>query len=575
MLDTVLGCESYLFTAAELATVARFQAMSYSARYLFIRLFVRRPGYFRTATLTRYARDVPDINASCQELCAFASLATEQRAQRQVTPPKQRTVIVIDGSPEVKTFTSPLEAEQPPASTSQLALDAHERDVQANLGVFAEDQTNLYKRANLEELAKLVSVEELKVVAKQMNLSPPKIKKNGKLVTIPWTRHTITKALRSQSSGQSTLFNLASSAPTQMSGGIKQQHRSLALSFSMAGKKQSQTDLIVHKLMHIIGPVIKLNESAIQLFLRLHLVFHRCATPPTQNTLTNALLSRFEKRSYPDYTITRQFAIFPDRDALLEFERAVRLEQHVEAILEIARSPCGGHRPSATSAGGTVKKGGQQLEQEVEAWQRGRRAEKRRRWSNVKDVFETSWRMWRQALETEQATRPQVTDPADPDDRRTYYLRRFRPGWVLTHCLFASQKFRPPRCQCKSNPLSQKSMDALAYFHEWDREAEVLRALLSQTYFCRGRRGKWWDRLALILMEHGLRSTPLPLKHETKQEPSLQPEKCDDDDDDDLIIVCSSKRSQEDCRREALKICWAGLADKWCHLGEFLHNVSW
>lgn len=105
-------------------------------------------------------------------------------------------------------------------------------------------------------------------------------------------------------------------------------------------------------------------------------------------------------------------------------------------------------------------------------------------------------------------------------------------------------------------------MDALAYFHLWEREAAALRALLGQTYFCRGRRGKWWDRLALILMEHGVGGLSTAAKDGAKDEKSS--------DEDDLVVVNDSKGSLERCRREALALCWEGLDDQWCHLGQSL-----
>lgn len=109
-------------------------------------------------------------------------------------------------------------------------------------------------------------------------------------------------------------------------------------------------------------------------------------------------------------------------------------------------------------------------------------------------------------------------------------------------------------------------MDALAYFHMWDREAAVLRELLNQTFFCRGRRGKWWDRLALILMEHGLRDgSLLSVKQESGEvDPATQ------DSDEDIVIITGKKPNMDLCRREALRICWKGLDDKWCHLGMVL-----
>ena len=89
---------------------------------------------------------------------------------------------------------------------------------------------------------------------------------------------------------------------------------------------------------------------------------------------------------------------------------------------------------------------------------------------------------------------------------------------------------------------------------EFDKEAGVLRELLAQTCFRRGRRGACWDRLALLWMEHGLTGPAEEISH-------------GDDSDDDLIEIHRPELDQEACRQEALKVCWQGLEDQWTHLG--------
>jgi fanconi-associated nuclease 1 len=42
---------------------------------------------------------------------------------------------------------------------------------------------------------------------------------------------------------------------------------------------------------------------------------------------------------------------------------------------------------------------------------------------------------------------------------------------------------------------------------EYDEENKILRALLAQSRWRRGRRGIWYDRIALILMNHRGKST--------------------------------------------------------------------
>jgi len=50
--------------------------------------------------------------------------------------------------------------------------------------------------------------------------------------------------------------------------------------------------------------------------------------------------------------------------------------------------------------------------------------------------------------------------------------------------------------------IVQKGAEALGILKEYDRELEVLEDLLSQRRWRRGRRGKWYDRRALVLTRY-------------------------------------------------------------------------
>ena len=50
--------------------------------------------------------------------------------------------------------------------------------------------------------------------------------------------------------------------------------------------------------------------------------------------------------------------------------------------------------------------------------------------------------------------------------------------------------------------IVQKGADAFGTLKQYDRELDVLEALLNQRRWRRGRRGKWYDRRALILTRY-------------------------------------------------------------------------
>lgn len=50
--------------------------------------------------------------------------------------------------------------------------------------------------------------------------------------------------------------------------------------------------------------------------------------------------------------------------------------------------------------------------------------------------------------------------------------------------------------------IVSKGAEIQAYFKNYEAETELLAALLRQTHFRRGKRGAWYDRLALVMMTH-------------------------------------------------------------------------
>lgn len=159
------------------------------------------------------------------------------------------------------------------------------------------------------------------------------------------------------------------------------------------------------------------------------------STMPTDKALTTAVLSRSRRRHYPVYGFTRCCYLFPSRTHLVEYERAIALEARMEEVVDWAKTK--------------------------EGLEEGLR------------LFESVWDAWTAAVKECQELHEGV-------DRMTYHRMRFHAGWPLTRVM-------------------HKGTACLARFKMYDREKEVLRALLAQRVFRRGRRGDWYDRLALIV----------------------------------------------------------------------------
>lgn len=246
---------------------------------------------------------------------------------------------------------------------------------------------------------------------------------------------------------------------------------------------------------------MKLESAPIRLFARLHLLYYRSVSY-SEKTLTQAVLSRFKIRNYPSYAVKRSFTIFADRRALVDYEEALILERRMEEYLGEALDP------SRASTRKFTK----------EDRDRGLR-------EGLK-LFEECYPRWQALVKEAQAKDAEMEEeqkPAldsdgipeeAPDDRLTYYRKRFLSGWPLTRVVW-------------------KGTTILARLHEYDREASILKDLLGQSCFRRGKRGEWYDRLALVTMHH-------------------------------------LKGDKDELREEALALCKEGLAHPWTHL--IYHN---
>lgn len=145
--------------------------------------------------------------------------------------------------------------------------------------------------------------------------------------------------------------------------------------------------------------------------------------------------------------------------------------------------------------------------------------DRERNFRDAQQLFEATLPRWQQLVKEAQALDLDTSKSglgnafSHSDDRLVYYRKRFLAGWPLTRVVY-------------------KGTTVLAKLHEYERESQVLRELLDQSCFRRGKRGEWYDRLALVLMHH-------------------------------------IKGDKDENRKEALRICNEGLSHPWTHLGKF------
>ncbi|WAQ82383.1 hypothetical protein PtA15_2A700 [Puccinia triticina] len=312
-----------------------------------------------------------------------------------------------------------------------------------------------YAQLNTDDLFGCMNLDELKSFAKKLQANPHT------------TRDMIIIGIKAIASNQSTLFG----APSTTTKG--KQKKQLSLKFTKKGLKESQISSLNSRILKIIGPSIKLRPKVCSLFKRLHLIFYR-STTISEKTMTASMLAQMKIRNYPSYQVIRTSSIFDSREQLIKYEEALELEKQFDDLLVNERRPWN----------------------EDEQGKARRQEAKTLRLKKALDVFESAWMLWQITVCEEndrlEKLRPTQDLAYHDHDLSNYYKRRFHPGWPLTRIL-------------------QKGLAVLARFEEHEREAKVLEALLQQPHFRRGKRGQWYDRLALVLMTHLARDESLAM----------------------------------------------------------------
>ncbi|GAA5874991.1 hypothetical protein JCM3774_000467 [Rhodotorula dairenensis] len=563
MIDAVLEHEGFLFDPAELDALTRFRSLPSPAdqsRYLFSRLLLRKHAWIRRSSLLNsasYTRDISDLAAACEGLCqaadvieagpsglsdddkeeikkqASASPSLPSAAAVAASPVKATdTANVIDltlsdsddeddkkptkrsrgGQPIVTPKKGKLAAKPPdPPRVRPPArkLVSEDGSPPPDLSHFAHDTQHLSVEPPGAILA-LLSSEELASLGKKM-----KVAVRSGASRAEWINGLL------RTSNQSTLsFFVAkpASPPSPESAGMERKLSTgtVGVGYDSRGNKLTQSSVVSGHALRLIGDVVRLSPSALRLFGRLSLVYHRTAySSPSgglsaSSPLTLSLLARFGKRRYPKYIVARSWALFGSRQTLREFEAAMQVEKALEECLDGVWGP------------GAPKRFGGEKESKEEKLARYRRG------TEIWEGIEGEWRRLCDEAEREMKIKEEEDEAGE---RRLYYRRRFHPGW----------------------PLSRAAYKAAACY-----------AKLSS--FRRGKRGDWYDRLALVLMRYPLGDEARLLskwgcKTELSEEGSPKVE----------VELPGSKKDEKDAmlrarREEALALCERGLADPYTHL---------
>ncbi|KAK6519513.1 hypothetical protein TWF281_003340 [Arthrobotrys megalospora] len=280
---------------------------------------------------------------------------------------------------------------------------------------FAQDESEI---TTIDEAASTLTLEELKQITKEA-----KVVGSNKAQLISALRRSCANQGSLDIKGQLRVSNHNNNNNNSNNGNNNGTNR--------YGTIRSKA--VVEKILAITGPCIRLVESVAKLFGRVHLVFYR-STEWTEKSLTTLILARIMKRNFPSYVVCRTANIFPTREALVDFEHAIKLQSEVDDILE----------NGVPSKDDLLK---------------------------IVQIMESIYGRWEQYCEDGKKKKT--------DDFEEVYLRRFSAGWVYTR-------------------IVHKGVYAISRHKDYERERTILLALLSQKLYHPSRRGAWYQRLGLI-----------------------------------------------------------------------------
>ncbi|KAI0076777.1 hypothetical protein K474DRAFT_1644316 [Panus rudis PR-1116 ss-1] len=520
-LKTVIEFESDLFSTPEIKCFMRYWKLSYNAKYLLVRLCLRKTDRWHRLSQLKYVHEIGDdgLTAALKELCGIATSDNRPEPPSKAKPKakgKKQEAEVID-----LTLDSDEEEEEKPdpqpvagPSTPPPSLPS-----EPNYDVFAYDDSD----AELHELLDCLMTDELRDLAKRL-----KTKHNGK-------RDELITGLLNTTLTQTILSFVTQTSNKQKDkkGEVKKEEglRQTQLPFQSLTAPKVLRERLRHIVMDTLKQCIRLNDDVVKLFRRVNLVYYR-STQYTATMLTPSILSRAKKRNFAEIANSRTPDIWPSREALLQYEEALELEARVDGLLSgtvdvgvgagrgrsvASRTPAPGKKDEGKMGGGEsaespskkrvgkenadkgrgvrvkvedgdedvleIKEKGKGKEKD-----KGKEKEKEKRFElpperaaivaarTVKEIFEEVYPRWKALVATKE-------EESEGVSRRPKALQRFECGHVLT------------RIVCKG-------ASALGTLKEYTTELEVLESLLAQRRWRRGRRGRWHERRALLLMTH-------------------------------------------------------------------------
>ncbi|KAF9469395.1 VRR-NUC domain-containing protein [Collybia nuda] len=505
MINTVRQHESHLLSEDEWVILDRYAHLSYHARYCLVRLVLRKYDKWHTVPkMEKFKREVGEEGLFCalNDLCQPLNSGVKVEPM-DVDPPIKQEQEIIDLTCDTQpddvnhSLLIPVEPHLEAPTLEDILSDPDSTDFGTlKLDFFCEDEGAM----SLSDILWTLKLEDLKTLSKAVKVKSPNSTK-------PWMIYTLLR----HASTQTVLDYDYVPSPKAKKGKKKKDDgfRQTKLSFFLQPKPKSPPETQEKRLREMalmaLGKCVRVNPDFHKLIVRVNIIYDRANDYP-KGLLLPAILTTLKIRVYPDYKYSRDGTIWCTRDEILRYVEALQLDTVIERELEPAKTKGAPKTPllQARNKAATPATGGPScgvlatprktpgavratvtpvnvkeelkpddvvLEDECIV-EESIKDQKARR---VKEFFDTvlfpKWKIL-------------VTIKQDQEyKKRTPGLERFEPGFVYTR-------------------IFGKVTHALATLKDFVAEATVLEALLGQRLWRRGRRGRWYERRALIYTKY-------------------------------------------------------------------------
>ncbi|KAG8694499.1 hypothetical protein FRC09_009804, partial [Ceratobasidium sp. 395] len=455
MINTVLEYEAHLFSSSELELLHQIQNINYIQQFLIVRLVQRKRGKWHRVDhlLSSYQHDlakylgISEVDVPRKLAEALVGLCTnwETRDGPSLAMSIDKDIIDLTLDSDDEDGNTAPKDKSALADTSLAIVSSEAPSGESIAYSFAEDTNS----ATPAQLLECLTLDELKLMARRFKVTKTK-----------QTRSELVKALLHSSSTQTTLPFTVTTKPSNKTP-QKDKNNIKHLFVQAPTKNMPLQERRVRDLCNeIFGACFRLRDEVFRILHLVSLVYFRryilfCLTAlpkfplistystqysESESILLSAILATAQKRNYPKYEYRRTADIFRTRADMLRYMESLQLLNEIDVLL--------GEGPIATPA--SVK---------IDRLQAAREVIKR--WKLI-------WDRWN--------TLVAYFQDKPPCDRG---LERFEDGHILTRVVY-------------------KAAHCFGLLKEYGMELKLRTALLRQTRWRRGKRGGWYDRIALV-----------------------------------------------------------------------------